>query len=219
MKHPNSNSGTKVHKVRIYLNSYKPLVSRKSGLDASIAYDIPPFVDASCRREPDFESFHPSISALCRGQLFAPRVNEGDIVVYITTKGNHLRSGERHWRLVAILQVLKRFATHEEAAAWYEAQNLPLPTNCLVPGNPPLPLNVTIRNPVSVVVRGCNDGVGAAGACGSGASCGTDESTGHDKPLQAWDRSIKKEQATVGFFWPVTACILSFTVRRSLQTR
>ncbi len=37
----------------------------------------------TCRREPDFESQFPAISALCRGKLFAPRLNPDDLVAYI----------------------------------------------------------------------------------------------------------------------------------------
>jgi hypothetical protein len=41
-------------------------------------------------------------------------------------------------RLVAHLRVKRRFGSHEEAAEWYRAQGLPLPSNCMVAGNTPL---------------------------------------------------------------------------------
>ncbi len=125
-----------------YLCSYKPLISTEQGQVAIASFNLPAFVDSSCRREPDFESCFPSISALCRSKLFAPRLHEGDTVVYITRKGRY-ENEHSHWRLVAILKVLKRFESHKKAAEWYRAQGIPLPSNCLVHGNPPLPLEKT----------------------------------------------------------------------------
>jgi len=104
---------------------------------------MPPFVDASCRREPDFESCYPSISALCRFRKFAPRLHPDDVIVYLTEKGRHGEIRPAHWRLVAILRVLWRFETHQDAAAWYHAQDLPVPKNCVVEGNPPISLEQT----------------------------------------------------------------------------
>jgi hypothetical protein len=46
--------------------------------------NYPPFIDASCRREPDLESRYPSITALCREGHFAPHLHEGDVVAYMT---------------------------------------------------------------------------------------------------------------------------------------
>jgi len=64
--------------MTIYLAKYVPLVLE--GQNAIAQFDIPPYVDASCRREPDLECELPSISALCRGELFAPHLKEGDEV-------------------------------------------------------------------------------------------------------------------------------------------
>ena len=36
--------------------------------------------------------------------------------------------------------MLHRFESHEDAAGWYEKQDLPHPANCMVPGNDPLDL-------------------------------------------------------------------------------
>ncbi len=88
-----------------YLNTHTPLVHNGFGRKACEDHGHPPFVDASCRREPDFESPFPSISALCRAQMFAPRLHEGDRVIYMTKKGS-AEQGVRH--LVAALEVIKR---------------------------------------------------------------------------------------------------------------
>ncbi|MET0395956.1 MAG: hypothetical protein ABW277_03960 [Longimicrobiaceae bacterium] len=64
-------------------------------------------------------------------------------MVYITTKGQYLGHHDPHWRLTAILRVLRRFDTHLEAADWFRKKNLPLPNNCMVPGTEPFPLEKT----------------------------------------------------------------------------
>ncbi len=129
--------------MKIFLNSFRPLIRYAEGHQAIASYDLPPFIDYSCRREPDFMSKYPSISSLCRVEKFAPRLHEGDIAVYITCKGNYLGIKQGHWRLVAILEVLKRFESHAEAAHWYSSQGTALPTNCMVTGNPPLAIEMT----------------------------------------------------------------------------
>ena len=118
----------------------------RAGRDAAARFGLPPFIDGSCRREPDFESPVPSISALCRGRNFASRLQIGDTAVYITTKGRWLGHPEPHWRLVAALRVRERFESHHEAARWYQAQGLPLPSNCWVEGNPPIPYERTVQD-------------------------------------------------------------------------
>lgn len=118
-----------------YLNSYKPLCYTKEGREAINRFDYPPFIDASCRREPDFQSPNPSISALCRIEKFVPRLRIGDFIVYMTVKGNYQPVKYPHWRLTAILKVLHRFESHTEAGAWYQEKGLPLPSNCMVTEN------------------------------------------------------------------------------------
>jgi hypothetical protein len=142
--------------MTIYLAKYVPLVLE--GQNAIAQFDIPPYVDASCRREPDLECELPSISALCRGELFAPHLKEGDEVVYITTK-NHYGEPFGHWRIVARLKIFKRFNTHPEAAAWYRGNVGKLPSNCMIAGNPPLPLDRTSRG-----TSNCASGCGSAAA-------------------------------------------------------
>ena len=120
-----------------YLASYHPLTMNARGRSAIENFCLPPYVDHSCRREPDFESQFPSISAICRGSKFAPRINEADIVVYITVMGKYSGHRDPHWRLTAILKVIKLFDTHIDAADWYEKQGLEPPSNCMTRTNPP----------------------------------------------------------------------------------
>ena len=126
-----------------YLVTYRPLVKNSRGKAAIARYGLSPYVDDSCRREPDFEAELPSITGLCRGARFAPRLSVSDVVVYLTVKGNYPGYRGDHWRLAAILKVVKRFESHEEAAAWYGACELALPRNCMVAGNLPLPMDQT----------------------------------------------------------------------------
>lgn len=129
--------------MKIFLNSFRPLIRYAEGQQAITTYNLPPFIDYSCRREPDFMSVYPSISALCRVEKFAPRLHEGDIAVYITCKGSYLGIKPGHWRLVALLEILKRFELHADAADWYSSQDVALPTNCMVTGNLPMVIGMT----------------------------------------------------------------------------
>ena len=134
----------------IHLSTFKPLCRNRAGRDAVARHGLPRFVDASCRREPDLEHERPSISCVCHGDKFAPRLREGDTVVYITTPGRYTGAEQAHWRLVAIRGVTHRFGCHGEAAAWYKEHGYTLPSNCLVEGNPPLPLDHTDQSHDSV---------------------------------------------------------------------
>jgi hypothetical protein len=127
----------------IYLCSFRPLIEMPKGKKAVAKWNLPPFIDASCRREPDFESDCPSITALCRMSRFAPRLQEMDTIVYITRKSSYFNTSARHWRLVAILRVKKTLSSHSNAADWYRTRHLPVPSNCMVFGNPPVPLDKT----------------------------------------------------------------------------
>jgi hypothetical protein len=75
--------------------------------------------------------------------MFAPRLNETDRVAYVTKQGRYDSRLPLHWRLTALLVVIKRLETHAEAARWFDTQKLPLPRNCVVPGNRPLALDHT----------------------------------------------------------------------------
>lgn len=125
-----------------YLVTYKPLCVNKKGKEVAKKYHLPLFIDLSIRREPDLESEYPSITCVCRDGLFAPRVKEGDVITYITTRSKYLEN-ERVWHLVAVLRAINIFKTHEEAKLFYQAKRLSLPSNCIVPENPPLPVSQT----------------------------------------------------------------------------
>jgi len=131
---------------KYFLNTYTPLVATKDGRAASHAHDILPFVDGSIRREPDLEHQHPSISCLCRAGKFAPRLRVGDIVGYMTCMGKWGGLPDRHHRLTAVMQATVVLPLHEEAACWYRERGLPLPSNCMVPGNLPKPLGKAVAS-------------------------------------------------------------------------
>jgi hypothetical protein len=143
--------------MAVYLNSYRPLVITAFGVAAAARHKIPPFVDGSIRREPDLAHEFPSISCVCRGDKFAPRLAVGDIVGYMTVKHRFGDRGKSHRRLTAILEVIQRFESHEAAAQWYRVQGKPLPSNCLVDGNPPLDMEFSHKDPCDPDYRGVND--------------------------------------------------------------
>lgn len=120
---------------RPFLVSFRPLCRTAFGRRASAQFGLPSFIDGSIRREPDLESKFPSITALCRKGKFAPRLHKADRIAYITKRGAYGPGPETHWRLVALLRVVHRCESHEEAANWYRERGLPLPRNCMVSGN------------------------------------------------------------------------------------
>lgn len=128
-----------------YLNEFRPLAQTPEGREAIERHDLPPFIDASCRREPDFESVFPSITALCREEHFAPRLQVGDIVAYMTKDLIFPPKTARTRRLVAVLRVLCTWESHEQAAEWYRQGHLTPPGNCMVRGSQPLALDFTDR--------------------------------------------------------------------------
>jgi hypothetical protein len=129
--------------MNCFLATYHPLVKYSRGREAIRRHALPPFIDGSCRREPDFESTFPSISALCRGRNFAPRLHAGDRIAYLSVKGKYPGDLKSGWRLVAILKVVLRFPSHLKGASWYVEQKQSLPSNCIVDGNPPKPFAYT----------------------------------------------------------------------------
>jgi len=132
-----------------YLCTYRPLCcSEKDG--NAIDCNLPPFLDASCRREPAFESKYPSITSLCRGAFFAPRLRVGDSVVYIGVKRAYFGLKPPHWRAVAILKVIKRLPSHAAAAKWYAEKEAMVPSNCIVPGNGPIDEKLTDFSPEAI---------------------------------------------------------------------
>jgi hypothetical protein len=128
-----------------YINEFRPLAKTQHGRTAIEQHMLPPFIDASCRREPDFESKYPSITALCRKGYFAPRLQLGDVVAYMTANFSFPPESGRTRRLVAVLRVQKSWQAHAHAAEWYREQHLDLPSNCMVSENNPMPLDMTDR--------------------------------------------------------------------------
>src|ERR1041384_8461908 len=100
-------------KERFFLNSYKPLCYFKQGREAIKTFGLPPFIDASCRREPDLQSQFPSISALCRIEKFVPYRRVGDSIIYMTVRDTYKPERTPHWRLTAILKVRSEEHTSE----------------------------------------------------------------------------------------------------------
>jgi hypothetical protein len=136
-----------------FLASYRPLIQTRQGREAQARHNLLPFVDGSCRREPDFECRFPSITATCRAEKLVSRLQVGDRVVYWTAKGKYLGFSQSARHLVAILRVIKKFQSHEEARTWYVGKRQPLPGNCLVEGNPPKHLDLTNGSPPIEVRR------------------------------------------------------------------
>lgn len=124
----------------LYLVTFAPLAATPFGRKAVERYGLPPFIDGSIRREPDLEHAVPSISCLCRAGKFAPRLQVGDAIAYMTTKRT-FGGGPNRRHLAAILRPQRLFDSHAEAAEWYRGQSLPLPSNCMVAGNEPQPLD------------------------------------------------------------------------------
>src|ERR1035437_3942258 len=118
----------------IKLISYKPLCCNNIGLNAIKTCQYPPFVDHSCRREPDFQNQLPTITSLCRAGKFAPYLKVNDIVIVMTKQSHYL---------VAILQVIQVFQNHQQGYNWYLNNNLTIPGNCMIQGNLPLDFDRT----------------------------------------------------------------------------
>jgi hypothetical protein len=126
--------------MTIRLNSYEPLILFGEREYIIEERKIPPYVDRSPRREPDFESLFPSITSLCRGPRYIGSLRTGDIVIYRTNMADYEHFGQAHWRIVAILQVMDIFQSHEKAAQWYKEHNIDVPSNCMIAGNMPKPI-------------------------------------------------------------------------------
>ena len=131
--------------MKAFITSYHPLCKNAYGRSIADTYGLAPFLDASIRREPDFQAVLPTISALCRLEKLVGRIKKAvDLgqevfVIYVTVKS----SGPR--KLVAILRVERVFSSHEEAKLWYWREFESIPTNCMVSGNPACPLEFAVN--------------------------------------------------------------------------
>ena len=124
--------------MNFWINKYRPLAASRGGIAAASLAGHAPFVDGSHRREPYLSSDLATISSICRGRNFAPRLRVGDIVVYLTTKARYESDVGKSNRLTAVLEVTKTHPSHEAAAAWFDREGLPRPPNCVVDGDPGL---------------------------------------------------------------------------------
>jgi hypothetical protein len=120
------------------------------GMRAVHQHGYKPFVDFSCRREPDFDNKYPSISALCRKSKFAPHLKAHDIVIYTTLQGVYPPISAPHYRLVAILQIEQIYPTHHDGEIGYNLLGAGTPRNCMVPTNLPLDFDQTAGDFFSV---------------------------------------------------------------------
>lgn len=130
--------------MAVFLNSYYPLCTTKKGRDSSIKFKLLPFLDGSCRREPDFEKNKPAITGLCRTNKLVPRLEKGDLVIYITNKRKYYNSeSERYF--VGILEVEKILESHKLAMGWYQNNEYELSQNIICENTKPLESEFTHR--------------------------------------------------------------------------
>jgi len=119
--------------------TYKPLCKSAKGIEICRKFSIAPYIDASIRREPDFQCPMPTITGLCRPNLTARSLrkllaNKQDArMIYSTVK----EGGGRH--LVAILKPKRYFENHEDASKWFQKEFGCLPKNCMTEGNAAVP--------------------------------------------------------------------------------
>ena len=116
--------------MRFWINKYHPLAESDGGIEAAKRAREPLFVDASHRREPYLSQELATISSICRGMQFAPRLEIGDVVVYLTTKARYLGEMRESNRLTAVLKIVERFESHGDAATWLRKKQFPVPPNC-----------------------------------------------------------------------------------------
>lgn len=125
---------------RAILVSYRPIGATAMGRESVMRHDSEKrrlYVDHSCRREPDFVHPNPMISGLCRKEKFAPKLQDGDVVVYLVNES-------RKYRITAILLVVNTVPNHEAAEKLYKSVGQEkLPGNCMVKNNNPLALTHT----------------------------------------------------------------------------
>lgn len=131
--------------MKVFLCSYHPLCKSAKGREICETYGLAPYLDASIRREPDFQCPLPAITGLCRLDKLVGRIrnalsnNEEAYIVYVTVKA----AGPR--RLVAVLRANHVSPSHKAASDWYKSNIGTVPSNCMTPENPPLPLSYAVN--------------------------------------------------------------------------
>jgi hypothetical protein len=125
--------------MNVYLTSFYPLCCTIHGRNAVSTFNLAPFIDGSCRREPDFQHSYPAITGLCRPR-FSAKLDEGDLVIYLTNK-----YGVGGKFLVAILKVIKAVSGgHVQAEVWYhQNKHVPVPNNLMIDDTNYFPLEKT----------------------------------------------------------------------------
>ncbi len=130
--------------MAIFLNSFTPLAINKQGRASANKYNLPLFIDGSCRREPDFENVRPAITQLCRPKKLVTRLNKDDLVIYIT-KLSKYGSKQVHWKLISILEVIDIVPDHNSALTYYTNNNIPISQNVICNSTTPYQLDFTHR--------------------------------------------------------------------------
>lgn len=122
--------------MKIFLNSFVPLVYTRHGVNAVNTYGFPEFIDGSCRREPDFQNPLPAITQLCRPGKLLPRLSCGDLVVYIAKKG-YYGLNYPHWKFIAIIEVIDKLDNHQIAETFYLNNSLTVSQNIMCSSTAP----------------------------------------------------------------------------------
>lgn len=137
----------------VYLNSFYPLCYTKKGELAVKKYGIPPFIDGSCRREPDFQNTYPPITGICRLSKLLNRIVAGDLIIYITSKG-YYGLNFKHLKLICILKVNDIKPDHVSAATYYSSLGLTMPSNLMLIGSHPEPIEKTHQRVPAILKSG-----------------------------------------------------------------
>jgi len=128
--------------MAVYLTTFIPICYNGNGRNNAIAHGLPPFIDGSCRREPDFQNPFPAITQLCRPGKLVTRLLVGDLVIYLTKVGNY-GIPPTHWNFIGILEILNLQINHSSAANYYLANNIPVSQNVICNHTTPFPLGMT----------------------------------------------------------------------------
>jgi len=128
--------------MAIFLNSFTPLATNKTGRASANKYNLPLFIDGSCRREPDFENTNPAITQLCRPTKLVTRLSKKDLVIYIT-KLSRYGTKQAHWKLISILEIIDIVPDHNSALTYYTNNKIPVSQNIICNSTTPYPLDYT----------------------------------------------------------------------------
>lgn len=128
--------------MAVFLNSFTPLATNKTGRASANKYNLPLFIDGSCRREPDFENTNPAITQLCRPTKLVTRLSKKDLVIYITKLGRY-GTKEYGWRLISILEIIDILPNHSSASNYYINNGIPISQNIICDNTAPFPLDKT----------------------------------------------------------------------------